>query len=108
MERAHASHQLHGVRHLDPTGNCANTMVAVAELELAGAWAIAIALASKSDFTYNPFHVLRIASLTLAFIGTILAFKPFGMYGGASTSLPISTVGFIYAYRKFDPSQVGN
>jgi len=66
--------------------------------------ATAIALASKSDFTYNPVHVLRIASLTLALIGGILAFKPFGIYGSASTFLLISSAGMIYTYRRFAPA----
>jgi len=76
----------------------------VAGLELAGALATAIALTSKSDFTYNPFHVLRIASLTLALIGGILAFKPFGIYGSASAFLLISSAGMIYTYRRFAPA----
>lgn len=77
----------------------------VAGLELAGAMATAIALASKSDFTYKPFHVLRIASVTLAFVGGILSFKLFGIYGSASAFLLISSVGMMYAYHKFNPIQ---
>jgi hypothetical protein len=73
----------------------------VAGLELAGALATAIALASKNNFIYNSFHVLRIASLTLAFVGGILAFKPFGIYGSASAFLLISSVGMMYAYHRF-------
>jgi hypothetical protein len=77
----------------------------VAGLELAGALATGIALASKNDFTLERFNVLRIASVTLAFIGALLAFKPFGIYGSASTFLLVFSAGFIYDYRKFDPSQ---
>ena len=78
----------------------------VAGLELAGALATGIALASKNDFTLDRFNVLRIASVILAFIGALLAFKPFGIYGSASAFLLVSTAGLIYAHRKFDPSQV--
>ncbi len=78
----------------------------VAGLELAGALATGIALASKNNFTLDRFNVLRIASVILAFIGALLAFKPFGIYGSASAFLLVSTAGLIYAHRKFDPSQV--
>ena len=78
----------------------------VAGLELTGALATGIALVSKKGFYINPFNVLRTASVTLAFVGAILAFKPFGIYGSASAFLLISTAGLIYAYRKFGPSQV--
>ncbi|HEY5728679.1 MAG TPA: hypothetical protein VIS72_01415 [Anaerolineales bacterium] len=76
----------------------------VAGLELAGASATAIALASKNNFTFNPFHVLRITSVTLALVGAILTFKPFGIYGSASAFLLISSVGMMYAYHKFAPA----
>jgi hypothetical protein len=79
----------------------------VAGLELAGASATAIALASKSHYTLDHFHVLRIAGLTLALVGSILAFKPFGIYGSASAFLLISSVGMLYAYRRFTPVQSG-
>lgn len=87
-----------------PLGIAPTQWLLVAGLELAGALATAIALASKSDFTYNPFHILRIASLTLALIGGILAFKPFGIYGSASAFLLISSAGMMYAYRRFAPA----
>lgn len=95
---------------LIPLGIAPMQWLLVAGLELAGALATAIALASKSDFTYNPFHVVRIASLTLALIGGVLAFKPFGIYGSASAFLLISSAGMIYTYRRFarvipDPSR---
>jgi hypothetical protein len=77
----------------------------VAGLELAGALATGIALASKNNFTLDRFNVLRIASVILAFIGAILAFQPFGIYGGASAFLAIFSTGFIYAYQKFAPAQ---
>ncbi|MBV6391194.1 MAG: hypothetical protein KPEEDBHJ_00402 [Anaerolineales bacterium] len=92
---------------LIPLGIAPMQWLLVAGLELAGASATAIALASKSDFIYNPFHVLRIASLTLALVGGILAFKPFGIYGSASAFLLISSVGMMYAYRRFNPMQTG-
>ena len=76
----------------------------VAGLELSGALATAIALASKSNFTYNPFHILRIASVTLAFVGGLLTFKPFGVYGSASAFLLISSAGMMYAYHRFAPA----
>ena len=90
-----------------PLGIAPMQWLLVAGLELAGASATAIALASKSDFIYNPFHVLRIASLTLALVAGILAFKPFGIYGSASAFLLISSVGMMYAYRRFNPVQTG-
>ena len=77
----------------------------VSGLELAGALATGIALASTNDFTLERFHVLRIASVILSFIGALLAFKPLGIYGSASAFLLVFSAGFIYAYRKFDPSQ---
>lgn len=77
----------------------------VAELELAGALATGIALASKKGFCINPFNVLRIVSVILAFIGAVLAFQSFGIYGSASAFLMISTAGFIYAYRRFAPTK---
>jgi hypothetical protein len=87
-------------------GVAPSSWLMVAGLELAGALATGIALVSKKGFYINPFNVLRTASLTLAFVGAILAFKPFGIYGSASAFLLISTAGLIYAYRKFGPSQV--
>lgn len=90
-----------------PLGIAPMQWLLVAGLELAGASATAIALASKSHYTLDHFHVLRIASLTLALIGGILAFKPFGIYGSASAFLLISSVGMLYAYRRFNPVQTG-
>lgn len=78
----------------------------VAALELAGSLGTAIALASKNNFTYNPFHVLRIASVILALVGAILTLQPFGVYGSACAFLLISSVGMIYAYHKFNPIQI--
>ncbi len=78
----------------------------VAGLELIGALATGIALTSKKEFIFSRFNALRITSVTLAFIGAILAFQPFGIYGSASAFLAIFSSGFIYAYQKFDPSQV--
>jgi len=75
----------------------------VAGLEVVGALATAVASASKNNFTYNPFHVLRIASVIVALVGAILTFQPFGIYGSASAFLLISSVGMIYAYHKFNP-----
>ena len=92
---------------LIPLGIAPMQWLLVAGLELAGASVTAIALASKSDFIYNPFHVLRIASLTLALVAGILAFKPFGIYGSASAFLLISSAGVIYAYHRFNPVQIG-
>jgi len=77
----------------------------VAGLEVVGALATAIALASKNNFIYNPFHVLRIVSVIVAFVGAILSFQPFGIYGSASAFLLISSAGMLYAYHKFNPIQ---
>ena len=79
----------------------------VAGLELAGALATAIGLASKNHYTLDHFHVLRIASLILAFVCAMLAFQPFGIYGSASVFLLISSIGMMYAYRGFNPVQTG-
>ena len=87
-----------------PLGIAPMQWLLVAGLELAGASATAIAMASKSHYTLDHFHVLRIASLTLALIGGILAFKPFGIYGSASAFLLISSAGMIYTYRRFAPA----
>jgi len=89
---------------MTPLGIAPTQWLMVAGLELAGALATAIALASENKFTYNPFHVFRIMSVTLACVGGILAFKPFGIYGSASAFLLISSVGMIYAYRRFAPT----
>jgi hypothetical protein len=88
-----------------PLGIAPTQWLMVAGLEVVGALATAIALASKNNFIYNPFPVLRIASVTLAFVGGVLAFKPFGIYGSASAFLLISSVGMMYAYHKFVPVQ---
>lgn len=90
-----------------PLGVAPRQWLLVAGLELAGASATAIALASKSHYTLDHFHVLRIASLILALVGGILAFKPFGIYGSTSAFLLISSVGMMYAYRRFNPMQTG-
>ena len=88
-------------------GVAPSSWLMVSGLELAGALATGIALASKNDFTLDRFHVLRIASVVLAFIGALLAFKPFGIYGSASAFLAIFSTGFIYAYQIFAPGQTG-
>ena len=85
-------------------GLAPSSWLMVAGLELAGALATGIALASKNNFTLERFNGLLIASVTLAFIGAILAFKPFGIYGSASAFLLVFSAGFIYAYRRFAPS----
>ena len=84
-----------------PLGIAPPQWMIVAGLELIGALATAIALASKNNFTLDHFHVLRIASLILALIGAILAFQPFGIYGSASAFLLISSLGMMYAYHRF-------
>ena len=86
-----------------PLGIAPPQWMIVAGLELIGALATAIALASKNNFTLDHFHVLRIASLILAFVGVLLAFQPFGIYGSASAFLLISSLGMMYAYHKFAP-----
>ena len=86
-------------------GVAPNRWLMVAGLELAGALATGIALAYNKGFSFNPFNVLRIASVILAFVGAVLAFHPFGIYGSASAFLMISTAGFIHAHRKFSPAK---
>ena len=88
-------------------GAAPSNWLMVAGLEIAGALATGIALASKNDLALDRFNVLRIASVILAFIGAILAFQLFGIYGSASAFIAIFTSGYIYAYRKFAPPQVG-
>lgn len=90
-----------------PLGIAPMQWLLVAGLELAGALATAIALASKNHYTLDHFHVLRIASLILAFVGALLAFQPFGIYGSTSAFLLISSLGMMYAYRRFKPIQTG-
>jgi len=80
----------------------------VAGLEVVGAHATAVALASKNNFAFNPFHALRFVSVIVALAGAILTFQPFGIYGSASAFLLISSVGMIYAYHKFNPIQIGD
>ena len=89
-----------------PIGIAPPEWLMVAGLELIGALATGIALASKKEFAFSRFDALRFASVVLAFIGTILAYQPFGIYGSASAFLAIFSSGFIYAYKKFDPAQV--
>lgn len=86
-----------------PIGIAPPKWLMVAGLELIGALATGIALASKKEFAFSRFDALRIASVILAFIGTILAYQPFGIYGSASAFLAIFSAGFIYAYQKFSP-----
>ena len=87
-----------------PLGVAPSKWLMVAGLELLGAMATGIALASRHDFTFNRFHALRTASVILACVGAIVAFQPFGIYGSASAFLLVFTVGFIHAYQKFAPS----
>ena len=89
-----------------PLGIAPTQWLMVAGLEVVGALATAIALASKNNFAFNPFHVLRIASVILALVGAILTLQPFGVYGSACAFLLISSVGMIYAYHKFNPIQI--
>ena len=88
-----------------PMGIAPTKWLMVAGLELIGTLATGIALASKKEFIFSRFDALRIASVTLAFIGALLAFRPFGIYGSASAFLAIFSTGFIYAYQKFAPAQ---
>ena len=88
-----------------PLGIAPPQWLLVAGLELIGALATAIALASKNNFTLDHFQVLRIASLFLAFVGAILSFKSFGVYVSASAFLLMSSLGMMYAYRRFAPLQ---
>lgn len=76
----------------------------VAGLELVGALTTAWALASKrSTLVFDRFQALRASSIILAFLGGVLAFASFGIYGSASVFLVISSAGMIYAYRNFAP-----
>ena len=77
----------------------------VAGLELVGAMATGIALASNHNVVFRPFNVLRMVSGILALVGAIAAFSPLGIYGSASVFLLIFTIGFIHAYRKFPQGQ---
>lgn len=80
----------------------------VAGLELVGALATGWALASKrSVLVFDRFHALRMASILLAFLGGVMAFHQFGIYGSASLFLAISSAGMMYAYRVFSPSETG-
>jgi hypothetical protein len=79
----------------------------VAALEIAGALATALALASKNNFSLDRCRCLQIASVGLALLGACLAFQPFGIYGSASAFLAVFSIGFIYAYRKSPPDQAG-
>jgi hypothetical protein len=90
---------------LVPLGVAPSQWLMVAGLEGVGALATAIALASKNNFLVSPFHVLRIASVIVAFVGAILTFQSFGIYGSASAFLLISSAGMLYAYHKFNPIQ---
>ena len=87
-----------------PLGIAPSKWLMVAGLELLGAMATGVALASKHNFTFNRFNALRTVTVILAFVGAIVAFQPFGIYGSASAFLLIFTVGFIHAYQKFAPS----
>lgn len=91
-----------------PLGIAPAQWLMVAGLEVVGALATTLALASKNNFIYNPFHVLRISSVTLALVGAILTFKPFGIYGSASAFLLISSVGMMYAHHRFAPIQTSD
>ena len=91
-----------------PIGIAPPEWLMVAGLELIGALATGIALASKKEFVFSRFDALRIASVILAFIGAILALRPFGIYGSASAYLVIFSTGFIYAYQKFSPLRAEN
>ena len=86
-----------------PIGIASPKWLMLAGLELIGALATGIALASQgdNDRSFNPFNALRIASVFLAFLGAALAFISFGIYGSASVFLMIFSIGFIYSYQRF-------
>jgi len=90
-----------------PIGVAPTKWLMVAGLELVGALVTGIALADRDDhgIRFDRFNALRTASVILALVGGILAFDYFGIYGSASIFLVIFTAGFIYAYRKFAPTQ---
>jgi hypothetical protein len=86
-----------------PSGIAPPKWLMVAGLELLGAVATGTTLAYKHSFTFSRFNALRTATVILAFVGAIVAFQPFCIYGSSSAFLLIFTVGFIHAYQKFAP-----
>lgn len=88
-----------------PLGIAPVKWLLVAGLELAGALATGIAMASCHEFTFNRFNVLRSVSVILACVGAIVSFSGFGIYGSASVFLAIFSAGFIYTYRMYGPVQ---
>lgn len=81
-----------------PLGIAPPKWLMVAGLELLGAMATGIAMASNHNLMLNRFNVLRIVSVILAFVGAIVSFHRFGIYGSASVFLAIFSAGFIHAY----------
>jgi hypothetical protein len=77
----------------------------VAGLELIGAITTTFAMHRKSGAELDRFNIIRIASVTLAFIMAIPAFNWMGIYGSMSAFLVVSSAGFIYAYLKFPQPQ---
>ena len=84
-----------------PLGIAPVKWLMVAGLELLGAMATGIAMASNHNLTINRLNVLRVVSVILAFIGAIASFHRFGIYGSASVFLLISSAGFIHGYRMY-------
>lgn len=82
-----------------PLGIAPVKWLMVAALELAGALATGIAMASSREITFSRFNILRIVSVILASVGAIVSFSHFGIYGSASVFLAIFSAGFIYSYR---------
>jgi hypothetical protein len=52
----------------------------------------------------SRFNLIRVVSVILAALGAALVWKPWGIYGSASTFLLVSSLGMIYAYHKYVPA----
>jgi hypothetical protein len=72
----------------------------VASLEVIGALVTGLSLLRTQAGRFDSFRAVRIVTVIVAFLGAVLAFAPFGIYGSASAFLVIFSAGFVYSELK--------
>jgi hypothetical protein len=82
------------------TGIAPARWMMVASLEGIGALVTGLSLLRTQAGRFDSFSAVRIVTVIVAFLGALLAFAPFGIYGSASAFLVIFSAGFVYSELK--------